>query len=207
MSNLVEGSFAHFVRVCNSKSWDGTSIFELNKNEDEFIRSGLTDPDFTFIGNEGNTFAFGHMAADKRWRKGGSKAPTSYDYNKNTGIGFVGTNNHNQKFLVISPMKLIHMSDDSISSKLVDFSTANPTRTALAGRTADINGSAEVNIIFSLESPNNENHDMISLDNLNLDFTIIGDYYQHNSTNIKLNRFALDKCLKNYRFGVKYNPV
>ncbi|MDG1550499.1 MAG: hypothetical protein P8Q95_02115, partial [Candidatus Poseidoniaceae archaeon] len=72
MSNLVEGSFAHFVRVCNSKSWDGTSIFELNKNEDEFIRSGLTDPDFTFIGNQGNTFAFGHMAADKRWRKGGS---------------------------------------------------------------------------------------------------------------------------------------
>ena len=157
----------------------------------------LTDPDFTFIGNEGNTFAFGHMAADKRWRKGGSKAPTSYDYIKNTGIGFVGTNNHNQKFLVISPMKLIHMSDDSIKwipkpPKLeqesidpgVDFSTANPTRTALAGRTADINGSAEVNIIFSLESPNNENHDMISLDNLNLDFTIIGDYYQHNSTNI-----------------------
>ncbi|MDG1549321.1 MAG: hypothetical protein P8Q94_04635, partial [Candidatus Poseidoniaceae archaeon] len=129
------------------------------------------------------------------------------DYIKNTGIGFVGTNNHNQKFLVISPMKLIHMSDDSISSKLVDFSTANPTRTALAGRTADINGSAEVNIIFSRESPNNENHDMISLDNLNLDFTTIGDYYQHNSTNIKLNRFALDKCLKNYRFGVKYNPV
>lgn len=207
MSNLVEGSFAHFVRVCNSKSWDGTSKFEPNKNEDEFIRSGLTDSDFTFIDSGENRFVFGHMAADKRWRKGGSKAPTSYDYTKNTGIGFVGTNNHNQKFLVISPMKLIHMSDDSISSKLPGFSTANPKRTALAGITANIRDAAEVNVIFSRESPNNENHDMISLDDISLDFTIVGDYYQHNSTKIKLNRFALDKCLKNYRFGVKYNPI
>jgi len=206
MVNTENACFAFFVRVCNSKFWDGTTNFVPNEREDELIRLGLNNPDFTFLDPDSERiFAFGHMAADQRFnRKGGSTPGTPYVYSKGTGLGFVGTNNEGIPVLVLYPEIVKHLTDASIKLKLPLFKLANAERARLASTPADINGSAEVNIKFTPNSPSS-NHKIIPLDNLGVDFSFDGVCYQHNSTKIRLNKVALDKAINNFKQSVVFN--